>query len=264
MSGLHVQGAGAHRRHVRRDRAALRHAQSPAQRRPRLAAGAGARCARCELTGRERVLDVCTGTADLAIEAATVAARPRARRRRHRLLRRDAAPSASTKIRARRPRGARAARARRRDAPAAARRVVRRGDGRVRHSQRRRPGRGAARNSAACCGRAAASRFSSSASPTMPGLRAGAIGWYFRHVLPRIGRLVSRHHDAYAYLPASVARVSVRRRLCGAAAAARASRRRAHVPLTLRRRLSLRRRARTLAPSTGTRSVTAAAPGRLP
>lgn len=28
--------------------------------------------------------------------------------------------------------------------------------------------------------------------------------WYFRHVLPRIGRLVSRHGEAYAYLPASV------------------------------------------------------------
>jgi demethylmenaquinone methyltransferase/2-methoxy-6-polyprenyl-1,4-benzoquinol methylase len=28
--------------------------------------------------------------------------------------------------------------------------------------------------------------------------------WYFRHVLPRVGRLVSRHRDAYTYLPASV------------------------------------------------------------
>ena len=28
--------------------------------------------------------------------------------------------------------------------------------------------------------------------------------WYFRHVLPRIGRLVSRHAAAYSYLPASV------------------------------------------------------------
>ncbi len=28
--------------------------------------------------------------------------------------------------------------------------------------------------------------------------------WYFRHVLPRIGRLVSRHSSAYTYLPASV------------------------------------------------------------
>lgn len=28
--------------------------------------------------------------------------------------------------------------------------------------------------------------------------------WYFLHVLPRVGRLVSRHRSAYAYLPASV------------------------------------------------------------
>ena len=28
--------------------------------------------------------------------------------------------------------------------------------------------------------------------------------WYFDHVLPRIGRLVSRHNAAYGYLPASV------------------------------------------------------------
>jgi demethylmenaquinone methyltransferase/2-methoxy-6-polyprenyl-1,4-benzoquinol methylase len=28
--------------------------------------------------------------------------------------------------------------------------------------------------------------------------------WYFRRVLPRIGRLVSRHAAAYGYLPASV------------------------------------------------------------
>ena len=40
-------------------------------------------------------------------------------------------------------------------------------------------------------------------SPTMPGLRQ-VYGWYFRVVLPRIGRLVSHHHDAYSYLPESV------------------------------------------------------------
>jgi demethylmenaquinone methyltransferase/2-methoxy-6-polyprenyl-1,4-benzoquinol methylase len=28
--------------------------------------------------------------------------------------------------------------------------------------------------------------------------------WYFRHILPRIGRIVSRHAAAYEYLPASV------------------------------------------------------------
>ncbi|MCC7044791.1 MAG: bifunctional demethylmenaquinone methyltransferase/2-methoxy-6-polyprenyl-1,4-benzoquinol methylase UbiE [Acidobacteria bacterium] len=41
-------------------------------------------------------------------------------------------------------------------------------------------------------------------SPSLPGLRSAYL-WYFRHVLPRIGRLVSRHGDAYSYLPASVA-----------------------------------------------------------
>lgn len=41
-------------------------------------------------------------------------------------------------------------------------------------------------------------------SPQVPGLRAAYL-WYFRHVLPRIGRLVSRHGEAYSYLPASVA-----------------------------------------------------------
>ncbi len=40
-------------------------------------------------------------------------------------------------------------------------------------------------------------------SPTLPGLRQ-VYGWYFRAVLPRIGRLVSHHQDAYSYLPASV------------------------------------------------------------
>ncbi|HUL73857.1 MAG TPA: bifunctional demethylmenaquinone methyltransferase/2-methoxy-6-polyprenyl-1,4-benzoquinol methylase UbiE [Vicinamibacterales bacterium] len=41
--------------------------------------------------------------------------------------------------------------------------------------------------------------------PSTPGVRQ-IYGWYFRAVLPRIGRLVSRHGEAYSYLPASVAR----------------------------------------------------------
>ena len=41
------------------------------------------------------------------------------------------------------------------------------------------------------------------AMPTTPGLRT-VYRWYFNHVLPLIGRLVSRHHAAYGYLPASV------------------------------------------------------------
>jgi len=41
------------------------------------------------------------------------------------------------------------------------------------------------------------------AIPTMPVVRAAYLA-YFNHVLPRIGRLVSRHNAAYGYLPASV------------------------------------------------------------
>ena len=39
--------------------------------------------------------------------------------------------------------------------------------------------------------------------PLIPGIRA-MYNWYFRAVLPRLGRLVSRHQSAYSYLPASV------------------------------------------------------------
>jgi demethylmenaquinone methyltransferase/2-methoxy-6-polyprenyl-1,4-benzoquinol methylase len=39
--------------------------------------------------------------------------------------------------------------------------------------------------------------------PVVPGVRA-LYNWYFRAVLPRLGRLVSRHQSAYSYLPASV------------------------------------------------------------
>jgi demethylmenaquinone methyltransferase/2-methoxy-6-polyprenyl-1,4-benzoquinol methylase len=152
------------------------------------------------LTGREWVLDVCTGTGDLAIGART--ARPPAARvvgvdfaaamlrvghdkiRREQLtdtvalVRGDAAriPAASASV----------------DAVTMAfgirnvqntheacdeiYRVLKRG------------------------GRLAILEFS---VPTTPGLRL-AYMWYFNHVLPRIGRLVSRHHAAYGYLPASV------------------------------------------------------------
>ena len=39
--------------------------------------------------------------------------------------------------------------------------------------------------------------------PVVPAVRPLYL-WYFRHVLPRIGRMVSRHDGAYSYLPASV------------------------------------------------------------
>lgn len=43
--------------------------------------------------------------------------------------------------------------------------------------------------------------------PTVPIVRT-AYRWYFQRLLPRIGRLVSRHASAYTYLPASVSAFS--------------------------------------------------------
>jgi demethylmenaquinone methyltransferase/2-methoxy-6-polyprenyl-1,4-benzoquinol methylase len=39
--------------------------------------------------------------------------------------------------------------------------------------------------------------------PRIPGIRT-MYAWYFRYLLPVIGRLVSKHQSAYSYLPASV------------------------------------------------------------
>ena len=39
--------------------------------------------------------------------------------------------------------------------------------------------------------------------PIVPGIRQ-VYSWYFHTVLPRLGRLVSKHASAYSYLPASV------------------------------------------------------------
>lgn len=39
--------------------------------------------------------------------------------------------------------------------------------------------------------------------PRIPGLRT-AYAWYFRYMLPLVGRLISKHQSAYSYLPASV------------------------------------------------------------
>ena len=55
----------------------------------------------------------------------------------------------------------------------------------------------------ACCGRAGGWRSSSSACRGFPGVSALYL-WYFRHVLPLVGRLISGHTGAYSYLPASV------------------------------------------------------------
>jgi demethylmenaquinone methyltransferase/2-methoxy-6-polyprenyl-1,4-benzoquinol methylase len=50
-------------------------------------------------------------------------------------------------------------------------------------------------------GRIAILEFGMPRAPVVKTLYAA----YFRHVLPRIGRAVSRHAEAYDYLPASVA-----------------------------------------------------------
>lgn len=39
--------------------------------------------------------------------------------------------------------------------------------------------------------------------PRIPGIRT-LYNWYFRYVLPQLGRVVSKHRSAYSYLPASV------------------------------------------------------------
>ena len=152
------------------------------------------------LTGTERVLDLCTGTADLAIAAAR--ARPAAARivgvdfagamlrvGREKLLREqlgdrvalvrgDATriPVADASVDA----VTIAFGIRNVDQVALACREIRRV---------LRPG-----------GRLAILEF---AVPTTPGVSAVYL-WYLHQVLPRIGRAVSRHHAAYGYLPASI------------------------------------------------------------
>ena len=152
------------------------------------------------LTGRERVLDLCTGTGDLAIAAGTAV--PSAAR----VVGIDFAGEmlrvGLVKLRQRRLAGSIAL---------------------VQGDATRIPlARGSVdaitigfgiRNvddTAAACremhrvlrpgGRIAILEF---AIPTTPVVRAAYL-WYFRQILPLIGRAVSRHNAAYGYLPASV------------------------------------------------------------
>jgi demethylmenaquinone methyltransferase/2-methoxy-6-polyprenyl-1,4-benzoquinol methylase len=153
-----------------------------------------------QLTGNEQVLDLCTGTADLAIAALDASpgarrvvgvdfagamlrvglekARARALGSRLHLVRGDATsvPAAAASV----------------DAVTIAFGI-----------------RNVQDTSAACDeilrvlrpgGRLAVLEF---AIPTTPGVRAAYL-WYFNQVLPRIGKIVSRHNAAYGYLPASV------------------------------------------------------------
>jgi demethylmenaquinone methyltransferase / 2-methoxy-6-polyprenyl-1,4-benzoquinol methylase len=153
-----------------------------------------------QLTGGERVLDLCTGTGDLAIAAKTAA--PSAAR----VVGVDFAGAmlhvGQTKLRA--ARLGHAVALVRGDAariPVASGSVdaVTIGFG-IRNVE----------DTAAACreihrvlrpgGRIAILEF---AIPTTPGVRAAYL-WYFNTILPLIGRIVSRHNAAYGYLPASV------------------------------------------------------------
>lgn len=152
------------------------------------------------LTGTERVLDLCTGTADLAI-AARVASPPAALvvgvdfshemlRVGHAKVRRAALGTSVVLVRGDAMRIPVADRSVDAVTIAFGIRNVEQPEVACRDMHRiLAPG-----------GRVAILEF---AIPTIPVVRAAYLV-YFRHVLPRIGKLISRHHAAYEYLPASV------------------------------------------------------------
>jgi len=145
------------------------------------------------------LLDICTGTADMAIEAAR--RYPAAR-----IVGLDVSGPMLTLAGAKVARAGLAARIRLQRASAEAlpcaagavdaacvafglRNLADRGQGLREMHRVLRPG-----------GRAVVLEF---ATPPSPVLRAVYL-WYFHEILPRIGRLVSGHPTAYSYLPASV------------------------------------------------------------
>jgi demethylmenaquinone methyltransferase/2-methoxy-6-polyprenyl-1,4-benzoquinol methylase len=152
------------------------------------------------LTGTERVLDVCTGTADLAIAART-ASPPAARvvgvdfshemlRVGHAKVQRAALGGSVALVRG--------------DAtglPVATASVeavtIAFGIRNVEHPEI------ACRDMYRVLGPRGRVAILEFAIPTIPVVRAAYLA-YFRHVLPRIGRAISGHDAAYAYLPASV------------------------------------------------------------
>jgi demethylmenaquinone methyltransferase/2-methoxy-6-polyprenyl-1,4-benzoquinol methylase len=152
------------------------------------------------LTGSERVLDLCTGTADLAIAA--IDARPGAAR----VVGVDFASAmlevGTTKLRERRlDRSVTLVRGDAMRIPVATGSVdaVTVAFG-IRNVESTAQACSEIFRALAPGGRLAVLEF---AMPTTPFIR-GAYQWYFNRVLPGIGRLVSRHNAAYAYLPASV------------------------------------------------------------
>jgi demethylmenaquinone methyltransferase / 2-methoxy-6-polyprenyl-1,4-benzoquinol methylase len=151
-----------------------------------------------QLTGRETLLDVCTGTADVALQArAGGAARVIGVDFAGRMLAlgRTKVETAGEAARIALVRGD-AMRLPARDASADAATVA----FGIRNVQR---------PEAACAEMARALRPGGRLAilefgvPRIPGLSAFYL-WYFTHVLPRVGRAVSGHNAAYSYLPASV------------------------------------------------------------
>ncbi len=152
-----------------------------------------------QLTGRERVLDLCTGTADLAIAARQ--ARPGAGRVvgvdfAAAMLRVGAAKLHSSALR-----GIALVRGDATRLPIASTSVdgVTIGFG-IRNVDDTRAACREMHRVLVAGGRLAILEF---AVPTAPVVRPLYL-WYFKQVLPRIGRMISRHNAAYAYLPASV------------------------------------------------------------
>lgn len=153
------------------------------------------------LTGREQVLDLCTGTADLAIAAVTARDGCAAR-----VVGVDfAAAMLELGLEKTRARGlGRRVPLVRGDATA-----VPLPDGSVDAAMIAFGVRNVERPERACAelvrvlrpgGRLAILEFG---VPRLPGVRQLYL-WYFRRMLPAIGRMISRHSDAYSYLPESV------------------------------------------------------------
>lgn len=153
-----------------------------------------------ELTGRELLLDVCTGTADVALAA--LRHRPGAGRvvgvdLAGAMLQRGRLKAAQARLQSR----SRFVRADAMHLPLA--------DESVDGATMAFGIRNVEQPAAACAelhrvlragGRVAILEFG---LPVVPGVRQFYL-WYFRHVLPRVGRVVSGHAAAYSYLPQSV------------------------------------------------------------